>query len=161
MHSAKYIREYQARRRARFRAGRLCMTCGAKRDGKRNGLLCQVCRKAHVAYIKKRERLNRAKGLCHCGRKTVISRKECTYHSNYRRVHGKVEGKQRKRAFSALKSFDGRCPICERIAIRPCVDHKGRKFRGIICSRCNVGLGCARDSIKVLKAMIRYLKENK
>ena len=38
-------------------------------------------------------------------------------------------------------------------------DHSTGKVRGILCSKCNHALGLVNDDVKVLKAMISYLKE--
>ncbi len=132
MTRTEYFAAYQRRRRARFKRAGLCMDCGRKaRPGK---TYCRKHFKQHVDYARERAAENRRKGL---------------------------SAPERKKALASLNIFDGRCPICGRKAKRPCVDHKGKKFRGIICSRCNVGLGCARDSIRVLKSMIRYLRGNR
>lgn len=37
--------------------------------------------------------------------------------------------------------------------------HKTNKVRGILCTRCNQGLGLFRDDQKILKSAIDYLKE--
>lgn len=65
------------------------------------------------------------------------------------------------------------CPICKRklrettqtrgqksesIAIDH--DHSSGKVRGILCSRCNKGLGHFEDSIKLLREAIKYLEKN-
>jgi hypothetical protein len=39
-------------------------------------------------------------------------------------------------------------------------DHKTGKIRGLLCHKCNVGLGCLGDSIDVLVSAISYLKES-
>lgn len=39
-------------------------------------------------------------------------------------------------------------------------DHQTGKFRGWLCSRCNVALGMTRDRIDVLEKLILYLKKN-
>jgi hypothetical protein len=36
--------------------------------------------------------------------------------------------------------------------------HDGGHFRGWICDRCNRVLGCVKDDVKLLKAMIKYLE---
>jgi hypothetical protein len=40
-------------------------------------------------------------------------------------------------------------------------DHKTGIFRGVLCRRCNIGLGCFRDKIKTLNAAIYYLEAHK
>lgn len=50
------------------------------------------------------------------------------------------------------------CMICgstERLCIDHC--HKTSKVRGILCSRCNSGLGMFRDNIEYLAEAIKYL----
>ena len=39
-------------------------------------------------------------------------------------------------------------------------NHKNGKVRGILCFRCNAGLGQFRDSIESLKAAIKYLEDH-
>ena len=54
------------------------------------------------------------------------------------------------------------CEICK-LKGRICFDHdhKTKKFRGWICSRCNSAIGFARDDINILYSMIEYLKRKK
>lgn len=40
-------------------------------------------------------------------------------------------------------------------------DHKASRVRGILCRDCNCGLGNFRDSVKLLKSAIVYIKRNK
>ena len=64
----------------------------------------------------------------------------------------------------AVKSYpkDNRCQICRRRPKRErlCLDHchATHKFRGWICRHCNSGIGQLRDSIKLLKRVISYLR---
>jgi len=68
-----------------------------------------------------------------------------------------------------LEAQDGKCAICGAIeghrsrygtVCRLAVDHDHQtgKVRGLLCNNCNRGLGRFKDSIKHLKAAIRYLK---
>lgn len=54
-----------------------------------------------------------------------------------------------------------RCMLCkEVIKFEKCNidhDHKTGKVRGILCSRCNIGLGYFKDSPKLLFTAIQYL----
>jgi hypothetical protein len=36
--------------------------------------------------------------------------------------------------------------------------HKTKKVRGILCHRCNLGIGLARDSVEILETWIAYLE---
>lgn len=55
----------------------------------------------------------------------------------------------------------GKCKICGDAMPRPHVDHchKTNKVRGVLCCRCNIGLGMFRDSVSRLKAAAAYLAD--
>lgn len=59
---------------------------------------------------------------------------------------------------------DGRCAICgdlPDVLKKPlCVDHDHatNKIRGLLCQRCNTGVGQLQDSVDNLKAAIKYLE---
>ncbi len=67
--------------------------------------------------------------------------------------------------YAALLSHqDGRCAICHQLLLvegsrRPSVDHDHatHEVRGLLCARCNLGLGRFRDEPELLRAAIRYL----
>jgi Recombination endonuclease VII len=64
---------------------------------------------------------------------------------------------------SFLKLQDGRCAICNtddfgKRSSQLDHDHKRGTFRGVLCFRCNVGLGAFCDSQELLTAAISYLK---
>ena len=83
-------------------------------------------------------------------------------------LNGKnIPSKRTLRRYSYLEKIAGRskpteCEICKR-KTSLCYDHnhKDMKFRGWICNDCNLALGFAKDNIDILKAMIKYLDENK
>lgn len=61
------------------------------------------------------------------------------------------------------KKQKGKCPICSRLLLKnPSVDHdhNSGKIRGLICNKCNLSIGNAGDSPKILRALADYL-ENK
>lgn len=63
-----------------------------------------------------------------------------------------------------LKAQDGRCAICRRMperARRLAIDHchKTDKIRGLLCRLCNLVLGNAKDSAKILASAITYLEK--
>ena len=65
-----------------------------------------------------------------------------------------------------LESQGGVCAICKRViddvrGFSPHVDHDHLtgKLRGILCFKCNVGLGAFSDNIESLESAIAYLKQ--
>ena len=69
------------------------------------------------------------------------------------------------------KLCKGKCAICGNDMIRSqqtqgqsldtvSIDHnhKTKKVRGLLCNRCNKGLGSLRESIEILESAINYLK---
>lgn len=70
-----------------------------------------------------------------------------------------------------LKQQNEVCAICKRketakhksgkiiyLAVDHC--HKTNKIRGLLCTKCNIGIGSARDDVTILEAMIDYLKKH-
>lgn len=62
-----------------------------------------------------------------------------------------------------IKSQNNMCLICKDIfnsSIKPCVDHchKTDKIRGILCSKCNAGIGLLNEDIMLMRNAIKYLK---
>ena len=53
------------------------------------------------------------------------------------------------------------CPICMRPTKRFCVDHDHEtgKVRGLLCYRCNTGLGLFYDNLDVVKRAVGYLEK--
>lgn len=63
-----------------------------------------------------------------------------------------------------LAKQDGCCGICKkppRRGRRLCVDHDHVTLvvRGLLCSKCNSGLGMFQDSLDVVRSAVRYLEE--
>ncbi len=55
------------------------------------------------------------------------------------------------------------CLICKNPCDQLCIDHDHAtgKFRGLICTRCNHGLGHFKDNIDTLLEAIEYLKKSR
>lgn len=65
--------------------------------------------------------------------------------------------------YEALKDQqDGKCSICETVGHVLYVDHchDTKKIRGLLCQKCNTGIGMLQDSIEVLKKALRYLEKH-
>lgn len=56
-------------------------------------------------------------------------------------------------------SYDGYCESCGEECDTPFMDHDHEtgEVRGLICPRCNTGLGVFDDNIELLQAAIEYL----
>ena len=60
-----------------------------------------------------------------------------------------------------IKTHGGICAICsEPYPLMIDHDHKSGKVRGLICRRCNTGLGYFKDSTENLENAIKYLLKN-
>ena len=76
--------------------------------------------------------------------------------ANRSRRHGEVA--------ALYAQADGKCQICgaPRGARNHALDHchSTNKLRGILCTKCNIGLGYFDDDIERLRAAIQYLEKN-
>jgi len=63
-----------------------------------------------------------------------------------------------------LESQKGLCAICYKVngnkALAVDHDHRTNKVRGLLCDKCNQGIGCFRDSKIFLSSAISYLEKN-
>jgi len=58
---------------------------------------------------------------------------------------------------------DGRCAICDKFFAEKkdiCIDHnhKTGEIRGLLCKRCNIGIGLFDDNHELLNNTVKYLK---
>ena len=105
-----------------------------------------------------------------CKRKTSLK----YYYKNRDKINKKMRGYNiriywrhltRKQALieynKLLKKQNKKCAICEskkgskNLAVDHC--HKTGKIRGLLCNKCNRGLGYLGDSIKIIKRALKYL----
>lgn len=126
-----YLRKYHKEWRARKRAVGLCIRCGNK-PVEASFATCVDCRKYN---------------------KTVSS-------PTIRDI--RIE--DRGAAASAASAKNRRCKICKSIKhngrgwhIDHC--HITKKFRGLLCNNCNLGLGQFKENINLLKQAITYLED--
>jgi hypothetical protein len=124
------------------------------------------------AYGKKWRAEHAAKGLCNrCVNKVKKGEKSCKACKAYNRQQTRINGstiklirkKDHGAVLKALKDPKIHCAICKRKTPNGkgwCVDHchSSKKFRGILCSSCNLGLGILGESVKNLKTAIMYLE---
>ena len=133
--------------------------------------------KARASQRERYERLKRLKLCVSCRRPTDSRKITCIFCRRTQRA------KRRERAAGAsleirlrrykltrakydamLQAQDGLCAICRSPTEkeRLCVDHDHATgaVRGLLCKRCNTGIGYLRDSIELLDSAIQYLKRN-
>ena len=69
-------------------------------------------------------------------------------------------GTRTKIKYSLVRPKSEQCEICGAMG-KICYDHdhKTGKFRGWICSRCNLTLGMVKDNTELLDSMIKYIKK--
>lgn len=73
-------------------------------------------------------------------------------------VYGLSPGDYRR----LLISQRGKCQICRSRMLKPCVDHDHDTgiVRGLLCPKCNTGIGLLQDSSAIVLAACEYLKKH-
>ena len=139
------------------------------KDGKRS--LCKICIKAGVKDYKKRHRTVYVPKTEYSVEKVPVEPKSPQpYNTTWlKRLYNITPEVYQK----MLKKSRGVCPICNikfdttKRSTTPCVDHDhaccpgtktcGKCLRGLICFKCNMGLGFFEDNCLYLKAATDYL----
>lgn len=91
-----------------------------------------------------------------------------SYRAQYRSTHkGSISLSTIKRKYGLTadqleemkKSQDGKCAICDQPfdVVNVDHDHKTNEVRGLLCRKCNWGLGQFRDSLELLRKAAEYL----
>ena len=60
-----------------------------------------------------------------------------------------------------IKNQNYKCKICKKSLKEYSAvdhDHKTGKIRSLLCRKCNLGLGAAKDSVEILENMVKYLE---
>jgi hypothetical protein len=139
---------------------KICSDCGLEKDfsefnqiksGSRKTILRRMCK------------------LCYNSRQSVYKKQRLanmdpqTRQRNNIRHSAKYIGLDPEVILAHFDSHSGRCDICNekelakngRLHIDHC--HKTGTFRGLLCAKCNTGLGLFRDNPDLLIAAINYL----
>lgn len=114
-------------------------------------------------YQRDRRHRFRKQGLCTtCGKQPIAGKNWCTRCGFRCAVNNKgLSQEEKNKAWELFRSFEGRCQCCgtgNPGKRRFCLDHKGGKVRGIICSKCNVALGYLRDDAEIAEKAAHYLQ---
>ncbi len=129
-----------------------CKTCCHERT-----LRWQHNNKDKVAAMSKRWRQNN---------RDRVRERERVYHQSHR-VRRNLQSTLSRYRMKAeeykrlLERSGGKCEICGKPFTKtPHVDHchESKRVRGLLCGRCNTGLGQLQHNSEVLKNAIRYLK---
>jgi hypothetical protein len=137
-------------------------------------LVCRTCNESKPVsnYHHIRSKLGRMHPRRHCkpcfgnkgkawrdGKKRVINGVERSY-MTIRQKYGITLDDY----ISMFESQEGVCAICKELEYGKLLvvdhDHSSGRVRGLICYRCNNGLGSVKDSIETLVSMIDYLEKN-
>lgn len=108
-----------------------------------------------VYYKKNKERISKRNKMRAFNNPTLIREK------HYIKKYGITLGE-----YNVLdESQNGLCAICRnpqnnKKNLSVDHNHKTGKVRGLLCHKCNVGLGMANDNVEVLESMISYLKNH-
>jgi hypothetical protein len=91
------------------------------------------------------------------GKKRYISRPDYYRNKHLSSTYGITDGQYKQ----MLAVQNNRCAICgltsdKRLVVDHC-HHSGR-VRGLLCNRCNLGMGHLQDDVQVLESAIKYLK---
>lgn len=99
--------------------------------------------------------------------KELRKKKDIAIH-NAPRKHGKdlklnsKYGLSEEDYYSMLKQQNGGCAICKDKLLKPYIDHDhgSNQVRGLLCFSCNLGIGHLKESTRILKAAVKYLKKH-
>lgn len=132
--------------------------------------ICKSCKKLrqnksfYISYTRKGTSILSSE-CKDCSKKRTITygkkNKDKRYSATIKHLYGITKEDYEK----LLKDQNNKCKIClgkethkskKKFNIDHC--HKTGKVRGLLCNRCNVGLGRFRDNINILKNAIEYLE---
>jgi len=132
---------------------------------------CNICgvEKPFSDFVKRSNRASGRQPYCKsCHNKNVKDKYSSKRMKDYdlKRIYG-IDLKEYNRIF---EEQEGKCKICSTHISKInkghkkclCVDHchETKKIRGLLCDKCNRGLGLFNDDVNTLNEAMKYLKEN-
>lgn len=124
---------------------------------------CKTVKTANDFYVSKWRKTGRASHCKDCYQKNYFNDKE---RIKFQRI-ASTFGISKEDYETMLLNQNGVCAICNEpelskrfkfLAVDHC--HKTGKIRGLLCSKCNQGLGYFNDNVSNLQSAITYLKNN-
>jgi hypothetical protein len=108
-------------------------------------------------YIKNKKKIQQKAKLYYIKNKEYLDRKSIKW--RFKNLYGITISEKNHR----YREQHGKCLICNQKYSKLEVDHNHntKKTRGLLCFKCNRGLGCFNENIKILLSAILYLKKNK
>ena len=139
-----------------------------KADGTKDGLRteCRQCKSIRQAKDRKRRRRNNQCQYCD----HTIARCSTTFCHKHYLLNKMRHWTAKKRPLSItnfvklLRKQRFKCAICKQgmslysINVQIDHNHKDGQIRGILCKKCNLLLGYAKDSSKILKNALKYIE---
>lgn len=136
---------------------------------------CKVCRKKKEKLYNVSPQSKKAeRERCRAYRKTEKGKaaRAKIMGRNYERCEKRRAERTRERLYGLgggefdrlVESQGGKCLICDVVPnTRLAVDHshENGRVRGLLCSKCNLGLGCFKDNPQFLTRAAEYLKAGK
>lgn len=138
---------------------------------------CSGCREAkpHSKFGRDPNKRNGRTSRCNACKNKAVERWKARNKEKYRQIYKNWRTKNKQRIdaevrmklygvteeqhAAALKEQGGACAICgdeTKLHVDHC--HSSGTFRGLLCSRCNTGLGHFKDDPRRLAAAIQYLE---
>ena len=135
----------EMQRRMRAKGGYQCATCSAAWQRQR-----RVDQPEHVHALDKKSKI---KHQVKVAARTSAYRQRTFRERNY--------GLSYTRYLALHAQQNGACAICKKPVAVLAVDHdhESKEIRGLLCRRCNSGLGMFGDSIQMLVAALEYLRD--
>lgn len=134
-----------------------CNECGLDKEEslfEKNRNYCKEC----YSLYEKRRRLRHSDQLKSYEKIRYIQRRDKVLENDRKYRYG-IDQKEYNKM---INDANGKCGICRQMSEKLCIDHDHStgKVRGMICNKCNLGLGHFNDNEKLLQYAIYYLKES-
>ncbi len=138
------------------------------KNGKKRCGHCGVIRAASEFYFHRASKDGLASDCKHCAKirmKEYRGAGDNTNKEHNRRNNLKKIGMSLEEYDEMFDDQGSRCAICRKKqgnlrTFNVDHDHVTGKTRGIICNRCNIGLGCFDDDIDAVRKVLKYLKKH-